>query len=576
MAGFKETMDNVKDQAADFLAQQSMTRKLVAGVVLLCALAALVVILLYTREPVQKEVLFAQLDVEQAQMVKEELLNLGESHFDLEENKMGWTVKAPAESVQAYRLAIVPKLQGRGDEKGWALFDTQHFGTTSEEHKVRLYRALKQELQRTISAMEMVKAAKVDLAIPEPELFVREKTPPKASVLLELLPGATMDKAQVDTIRALIAGAVDEMKPENVTVADTLGNELSKVEEIVVTEEDRVKEELDNRERIINIHNRLRNRTEGYLEDKILDALTPVFGVGHVRAKVNVHYDHTIKEETAVEYLDPVPVSEAYVKRAKGDEGKIAIGVTGATQHVDNVKDMTPEELEKLEFVEEQIKNNNVGRKESRVIYSPYSIQRVTAAVVVDNKPTVETDEEGNQQMVRKPLTNTEVSDLEETVQGIINFNKKRGDGVSDMVKVTNISFFPSIEPEKIDTTEGDKKRQIRMWIQYGLIALSVLLILIFVVRPLMNILAPKPTPEDMGLLDAQEEVGALPSDEMAKLQAARERAGLAAPEGGALPEPEAKDILTARSDELDDEIMNLVKENPKKVGMVFRAWLET
>jgi len=562
-------------QMNEFLAQQSLVRKVIAGVVLLSVLGGLSYLLAEHGSSMTQEVLFADLSSEQAKPVQDELKRLNVT-YKMAQDEKGYTIRVPQDKVLELRLELASKVSKTSAGTGWSLFDIKEFGMTAEEMGVKKYRAVKGELERTIAALEMVKSAKVELAMPEPELFVKDRTPPKASVLLTLFPQMSINEEQVHTIQMLVSGSVDGLTADNVVVGDNFGNTLS-----VDTSSDRIKEKkkLENQERLIAMNEKLRQQTAQEYEKNIVDALTPLFGSKGVKAKVNVEYDHTAREENSKKY-DPVAVpvsisdSEKMGNGSKG--GKLAVGVVGAARHVENTDAATSATQDASEYSHENIRNNNVGFTESRTTFGSYQIKRITASVVVDNKPVMGTDGK----ITKTPLGKKELTDIEDTVKGIINFNEKRGAGSGDEVKITNIAFFsPGDSVSDVSVLkELDDKRKKTLYIQYGIYGAVLLALLFFVVRPLMRIMAPAPSTvsQEVGpaaaLAEAEKRLlatvgesphGALPG-----------RPGSAA---GELPAPEmpTEEYLKLTSSELDDEIMEFTKTNPKKVALVLRSWME-
>ena len=72
--------------------------------------------------------------------------------------------------------------------------------------------------------------ARVHLAIPEKSVFVRESTPPSASVFVKLAEGRVLSKEQVRSIVHIVSSSVPYMSADNVTVVDQQGTLLSKPE----------------------------------------------------------------------------------------------------------------------------------------------------------------------------------------------------------------------------------------------------------------------------------------------------------------------------------------------------------
>ena len=87
--------------------------------------------------------------------------------------------------------------------------------------------AVEQELAKSILRISTVKHARVHLALPQQSVFVRDRTPPKASVVITRYPGRHMDANQVNAIINLVASSVPYLNPTDVSVVDSLGNLLS-------------------------------------------------------------------------------------------------------------------------------------------------------------------------------------------------------------------------------------------------------------------------------------------------------------------------------------------------------------
>jgi flagellar M-ring protein FliF len=555
-------------QLNELLARQSLTRKIIAGVMALLVLAFLVFQIWSSFKPVEQEILYTDMNPDQAKFVIDELTRQREKDFKIEETSRGWTISVAKGRSAHWRLNMATDLNAVGGGASWEIFDAQTLTTTNEQFKVKKYRALRGELARTITAMEMVKSAKVDLAVPEESLFIREKNAPTASVLLELNPGATLDHRQVETIQALVANSVEKMSRENVVVSDTQGNELSRPEEV-----DLARTELDNEARIMELRKNHRETYERTLESKIKELLEPVFLSGHVQANVSVEFDYTQREENATKYLEPVSLSSADIRRYFGNEGGIAEGIGGAVRHVGNVSDLPTTGGMSGQFVEEQIRNNKIGETATRTLYAPFKIARITAGVVVDDKPSSMT---ADGVILRTPLSRQDITKIEELVQGSISFNERRSDGGFDVVNVRNISFSPQggLPPGRT-IREFERTRQLRKYIEYGFWLAVLLAALIFVVRPLLSAMKPVATTR---ALEQVSEPGALPAEaEPGMLLAgARAAAGLPGISEDRRGEEATQGLLMQKSQDLDTEILELTKSNPKKVALVLRSWVET
>jgi flagellar M-ring protein FliF len=92
---------------------------------------------------------------------------------------------------------------------------------------VNYTRALQAELARSITQIEPVASARVIIARADPTPFVRDQRPTTASVVLKLKAGVALSRASAAGIVGLVARSVEGLRPENVTVVDSTGRQLS-------------------------------------------------------------------------------------------------------------------------------------------------------------------------------------------------------------------------------------------------------------------------------------------------------------------------------------------------------------
>src|SRR5256714_5655735 len=141
----------------------------------------------------------------------------------------GGTIRVPSGQVQDARLATAGMgLGGKPSAgSGFELFNQPSFGQTEFTQKVNYQRALENELARSIGQMDAVESARVHLVMPQQTLFTTQQKDTTASVMLKLKPGRRLDSAQSRSISNLIAGSVEGLKPQNLTIVDINGNTLT-------------------------------------------------------------------------------------------------------------------------------------------------------------------------------------------------------------------------------------------------------------------------------------------------------------------------------------------------------------
>jgi len=142
----------------------------------------------------------------------------------------GGTILVPENVVYDERLkAAAAGLPAASSGGGYSLLDTMGVTSSEFQQNVTYKRAIEGELANTIKAMDGVKNASVQLAIPEESVFVAEQRDPTASVFVETQAGATLDSKQVQAIVNLTSASVDGMKATDVAVTDASGTVLSAV-----------------------------------------------------------------------------------------------------------------------------------------------------------------------------------------------------------------------------------------------------------------------------------------------------------------------------------------------------------
>jgi len=214
---------------------------------------------------------------------------------ELERQKMpyrlaggGSSVLVPEPEVHTARLKIMSRDLPLKGTVGFELFNNADLGLTEFAQKVNYQRALQGELARTIMSLAEIESARVHLSIPESGLFRRSGAKPRASVALSTRSSAELPAETVRGIQRLVAAAVAELEPHDVTIVDPRGAPLlgSRSGETVSDRKLELKIEL-----------------EQYYARKLAQQLEPIVGVGNAAVSVDVtlNFDQIqITQESAV------------------------------------------------------------------------------------------------------------------------------------------------------------------------------------------------------------------------------------------------------------------------------------
>ncbi|MBI5700657.1 flagellar M-ring protein FliF [Candidatus Saganbacteria bacterium] len=139
----------------------------------------------------------------------------------------GSAISVPKEKADDARLGLAEKNLPQGGAVGWEIFNETRMGATDFDRRIQLIRAISGELSRTIRRIEGVDDVRVQIVLPETRLFEVTKAPVTAAVLLKMMPGVYLRLEQINGIIHLVASSVENLKAENVTIVDDMGNILS-------------------------------------------------------------------------------------------------------------------------------------------------------------------------------------------------------------------------------------------------------------------------------------------------------------------------------------------------------------
>jgi len=168
--------------------------------------------------------LFSNLAMADASAITEQLDGAG-TPYELVDG--GATILVPQDQVYALRLDMSAAGLPGDAGTGYALLDEQGVTASQFQQRTTWQRALEGELSTTISAISSVESARVQLAIPEDDVFADTAGTPTASVLVTTRPGQVLAGNQVQSVLNLVSSSVEGMSPEDVTVVDAAGTLLS-------------------------------------------------------------------------------------------------------------------------------------------------------------------------------------------------------------------------------------------------------------------------------------------------------------------------------------------------------------
>lgn len=382
-------------------------------------------------------------------------------------------LQVPGDRLHKIRLQLAAEGLPRSGGQGFELLDQPSgFGTSQFMENARYQRALEGELARSIASIGSVRQARVHLAITRQSVFVRDRQPPSASVVIRLEPGRVLDRSQVAAITHLVSSSVPNLTPDRVTVVDQLGGLLSGAQ----------------RDQEVGLsHEQLEftSKLEKLYVRRIEELLTPIVGIGAVRAQVAVEVDFSTGEETEERYLNPgQPGVRSEQLREERTVRPGAYGIPGALSNqppapsqVGEAAGTTPDETETpANQRSESTRNYELDKRVRYTKHQPGQVKRVTAAVLLDDKMVRDADGE----LVRESFTPEEIERLSKLIRQAVGFDEARG----DQVDVMNAAFAVSDLDQEPEHVPWWKTAWFAELVRIGLVALFALLVLLMVVRP--------------------------------------------------------------------------------------------
>jgi len=471
------------------------------------------------------------------------------------------SVTVPGDKIYEARMRLAAQGLPKGTAMGFEMIQQdQGLGTSQFMETARYQLALETELARTVSSLQPVKAARVHLALPKASPFVRRQDNASASVLVELYPGRQLEQGQVSSIVHIVASSVPDLTPGSVTVIDQYGH--------LLTEGDPDSEAAQSTAQFEQTH-----RLEADYVRRLEQLLTPMLGAGRVNAQVAADMDFSVTEEAHETYKpDPGAVrSEQTSEDTTRNGAGVAQGIPGATSNqppaaapakpaaaakdtatgaaapaaaaatgatnATNADNMVTQSRSNT-------RNYELDRTLSHTRQPVGRLRRLSVAVLVDNLPRIDAK---TGKTALTPLSKDEMAKVEALVREAVGFDAARGDSVS----VENAPFaaaeVPAITPLPLW-----QRPELRDVARQGLGALSVLVLIFVVLRPLLRNLLSASRPA------APLRVGELPVD------IGEERLSLNGPNGTATMAYEQK-LAAARG---------AVAQDPKRVAQVVKTWL--
>ncbi|MGS4946770.1 flagellar basal-body MS-ring/collar protein FliF [Meridianimarinicoccus sp. RP-17] len=354
---------------------------------------------------------------------------------------------------------------------GFSMISDMPMGTSRSVEGARLRRMQELDLAASIAELQPVSAARVHLALPERTAFIRDTEPPRASVIVQLAPGRSLDAGQVRAIVSLVSTSVPGMAQDAVSVVDQAGRLLSQDASDPLQE--RTGTQLAHQARL-----------EAQYRARIEALITPLVGMGNAAVEVALDMDFTRSEIMNERYDPDGRALRSEQESIDQTRAQPAVGVPGAIANTPPpVAELEAEQAAEAEEAGEEgettnrhssfTRNYEVSRSVETIRPAAMAVSRVHAAVLLRSPPP-------GPDGAPTDMPAETVTAIENLVRTAVGFDAARG----DVVTVSSGAFvdpFAGMDPKWYEA--GWIPGAGRQLLQFAALAVIVL----GVVRPLLN-----------------------------------------------------------------------------------------
>lgn len=511
-------------KVTEILAQPAV-RKAMPAIITLLTIVVFLIAYSLAKEPPYRS-LYPGLSEADRQAAFEALAN---AEFDVKINSETGDLTISDERYHEARIFLASRgLPKEGSAGGMGSLSEDASMTTSQfMEQVRYISAMEQELARSVEQIASIQSARVHLAAPKQSVFVRNRTPAKASVVVSPFPGRIISHSQVEAIIHMVSSSVPYLATDDVVVVDKRGKLLTDANKA-------------SSNRLNSGQMEHQQSIEETYRSRIDALLASVVGADNVRSEVDVSMDFTETEATYEEYdtngKGVVPRSE--ILTSDSNVTQAAFGIPGSASNsappasvgvVDGQESNEVSGAKDGASSTRQTRNYELDRAVRHVKQRGGTIKRISVAVIINQRvaapappapPVVVEGEEApaeapapvDQGPVLDPFTDAELERFTNLVKGIVGFEEVRGDTVT----VVAAAFEKPVPVESL--IKWYENAQVMSTAKSLGAALTFIVLLFVVVRPVLKSYLPQVEVVEESKV-ARRQDGELTDEELAMIQ---------------------------------------------------------
>lgn len=336
-----------------------------------------------------------------------------ESGIEYRLDETGSTVSVQAEKLAEARLTLAGEGMPRSGRIGFELFDRTDIGVSDFAEQVNYQRAIEGELERTVETLSEVEQARVHVSPAKDSVFLDSRQPAKATVVLKLRHRSAIRQSSVAAVANLLAGAVDGLAPEAVSIIDDEGRLLNRPRAV------------DAGAAAAEAGIDYRKQIESDLLAKLNAALEPLLGAGKYHAGISVECDYSTVDQNEELYdaSKPVTLSSQTVQESN------AAALTGGTPGTASNLPAPPSRADGTSGGSRRTENLvfQPNRTVRHTLSPQGSIRRVSTVVLVDQSFRWEGAGSRARKIINPPSPEL-LKTVHDLAAGIVAFSEQRGD----------------------------------------------------------------------------------------------------------------------------------------------------
>ena len=524
---------------------------------LLASLTAVAAVILYiSMQKPEMTTLYSSVSETEKSKIIDSLQNMG---IEIQLDPATGELMVPTNVYHQARISLAAQGLPEYSGGGFGSLENMPLGVSRSVEGLKLRQAQEAELGKSITEISSIQSARVHLALPEKSVFVRDQTPPTASVFVSLKNGRKIDQTQVLAITNLVSSSVPAMSPSNVSIIDQFGNLLSNSPD-------------DPDQALADSQLEYRMRLENIYRNRIKSLVTPIVGSGNINAQVNIEIDFT-RKEISQEIVDPDTTATLSEQNSLNVTAKKdAVGIPGAIANeppqeatVNQEQNQaglaaqvgTGEQVEEEKFETKSstnLKNYEVSKTYETVKNSSNLITRIDAALLIRDRTVISPD---TGEEISELVSAEVITQVENLVKSALGIKPERGDSLT----VTSQPFVEEFQGFVTKWYEGVWFRSI---VEKTLLVLLIGVVALGVVRPMLNkILVPTASTNSVVELYAEAET-------MAAVAAKRatETEAVEVDEGESLDEIKAK-LKPKKKGGISADMLDTANTYDDKVALV-------